>query len=87
MSLHLTKLSKSSFEQFGLVTRPADYQMVVTGTSMDRGEKSGKLVFFQKDTFDKVLEMDVGESHVIKALWHPKLNQVSSIKRNLQKPV
>merc|ERR1719300_385146 len=65
----------SRFEYTECSFSPND-QMVVTGTSMDRGEKSGKLVFFQKDNFDKGMEMDVGESHVIKALWHPKLNQI-----------
>ena len=38
--------------------------MVVTGTSMDKGDKSGKLVFFQKDNFEKVLEMEV------ESLWN-----------------
>ena len=50
--------------------------MVLTATSKDKGEASGKLIFYQKDTFDKVYEMSVGESHVIRALWHPKLNQL-----------
>ena len=65
----------SRFEMTECSFSPDD-RMVVTGTSMDKGDKSGKLVFFQKDNFDKVMEMDVGESHVIKALWHPKLNQI-----------
>ena len=65
----------SRFEMTECSFSPDD-RMIVTATSMDRGEKSGKLLFYQKDTFEKVLEMNVGESHVIKALWHPKLNQI-----------
>ena len=43
---------------------------------MNRGESSGQLLFFDKASFSKVLSLDVGNSHVIKALWHPKLNQM-----------
>ena len=43
---------------------------------MEKGENSGKLVFLEKDTFKKAFEMEVGNSHVIKASWHPKLNQI-----------
>ncbi len=43
---------------------------------MDKGDGSGKLVFLEKDTFKKAFEMEVGNSHVIKASWHPKLNQI-----------
>jgi len=53
-----------------------DDKMVLTGTSMEKGEKSGKLIFFDKDTFNKAFEMEVGNSDVIKAAWHPKLNQI-----------
>jgi len=65
----------SRFEMTECSFSPDD-RMVVTATSMDRNEKSGKLVFFRKDSFEKVSEMSVGESHVIRALWHPKLNQI-----------
>jgi hypothetical protein len=53
-----------------------DDKMVMTGTSMNRGEASGKLVFFDKTNFEKVCEMEIGGSHVIRSLWHPKLNQM-----------
>ena len=50
--------------------------MVLTATSMNRGETAGKLVFLDKTNFDKVCEMEIGSSHAIRALWHPKLNQM-----------
>ena len=46
------------------------------GTSMEKGEKAGKLIFLDKETFQRAFEMEVGESHVIRTAWHPKLNQI-----------
>ena len=65
----------SKFDQTDVLFSPDD-RLVVTGTSMEKGEKGGKLVFFEKDTFNKAFEMTVGNSHVIRAAWHPKLNQI-----------
>ena len=65
----------SKFEMTECCFSPDD-KMVVTGTSMDRGDSAGRLVFFEKSTFNKVCEMEIGNSHVIRALWHPKLNQM-----------
>jgi len=44
--------------------------MVITGTSMEKGEKDGKLVFFDKNTFEKVQELSVTNS----------VSQISKIK-------
>ncbi len=65
----------SRFETTDCCFSPDD-RMVITGTSMDRGEKSGKLVFLDKTNLERVLEFEVGESHVVRSLWHPKLNQM-----------
>jgi len=65
----------SKFDQTDVLFSPDD-KLVVTGTSMEKGDKGGKLIFFEKDTFNKAFEMTVGSSHVIRAAWHPKLNQV-----------
>ena len=35
---------------------------------MEKGETAGKLIFFNKDTFEKAFEMEIGNSHVIKVL-------------------
>jgi len=43
---------------------------------MDKGEKAGKLIFLEKETFKRAFEMEVGDSHVIRSAWHPKLNQI-----------
>ncbi len=65
----------SRFEMTDCCFSPDD-RMVITGTSANRGEEGGKLVFFDKSTFQRVLEMEVGESHIVRSLWHPKLNQI-----------
>jgi len=65
----------SRFDQTECCFSPDD-RMILTGTSMEKGDKAGKLIFFEKESFDKVFEMEVGDSHVIKAAWHPKLNQI-----------
>jgi hypothetical protein len=33
-------------------------------------------VFFDKTNFEKILDLEIGTSHLIKALWHPRLNQL-----------
>lgn len=51
-------------------------QLVVTGTSMERGEKSGSLFMFNRNTWKLEHCMPVGESHVVSLYWHPRLNQI-----------
>ncbi|XP_060046949.1 WD repeat-containing protein 70 [Erinaceus europaeus] len=53
-----------------------DDQLLVTGTSVQRGRGSGKLVFFERRTFQRVYEIDVTDASVVRCLWHPKLNQI-----------
>eukprot|EP00088_Acartia_fossae_P016822 TRINITY_DN1947_c0_g1_i1.p1 TRINITY_DN1947_c0_g1~~TRINITY_DN1947_c0_g1_i1.p1 ORF type:complete len:722 (+),score=178.20 TRINITY_DN1947_c0_g1_i1:39-2168(+) len=65
----------SRFAQTECCFSPDD-RLILTGTSMEKGDKAGKLIFFDKETFDKAFEMEVGNSHVIRAAWHPKLNQI-----------
>jgi len=65
----------SRFDQTDCCFSPDD-KMIMTGTSMNRGEETGKLMFFEKDTFNKAMEMEVSDSHVIRTAWHPKLNQI-----------
>lgn len=36
--------------------------MVITGVSMEKGEKEGKLLFYDKNTFEKVQELAVTNS-------------------------
>ena len=51
-------------------------RLVVTGTSFQKGESGGKIAFFDRATFQRVYDIDVPKTHVVRTLWHPKLNQV-----------
>ncbi|XP_047229176.1 WD repeat-containing protein 70 [Girardinichthys multiradiatus] len=53
-----------------------DDKLVVTGTSVKKEEGNGKLVFFDRASFQKVYEIDVTNASVVRCLWHPKLNQI-----------
>ena len=43
-------------------------QLVVTGTSLERGETIGQLHFFHRQTFDKVAQLPIAEG-VSTAEW------------------
>uniref|UniRef100_A0A1B6M4Z0 Uncharacterized protein n=1 Tax=Graphocephala atropunctata TaxID=36148 RepID=A0A1B6M4Z0_9HEMI len=53
-----------------------DDNLIVTGQSKKRDEPNGKLLFYDRNNLQKVKEISVTESHVIKAVWHPKLQQI-----------
>lgn len=53
-----------------------DDRLVLTGTSVKKEEGNGKLVFFDRTSFQRVHEVEVTNASVIRCLWHPKLNQI-----------
>ncbi|XP_013385487.1 WD repeat-containing protein 70-like [Lingula anatina] len=53
-----------------------DDKMVVTGISLNKNETTGKLIFFERETLQRVTEMEISNSNVVRCLWHPKLNQI-----------
>ncbi|KAI3362296.1 hypothetical protein L3Q82_012604, partial [Scortum barcoo] len=53
-----------------------DDKLLVTGTSVKKDEGNGKLVFFDRASFEKVYEIEVTNASVVRCLWHPKLNQI-----------
>lgn len=59
-----------------------DDSYVFTGLSLDKNDKVGKLLFLHKTTFDVAYELDVGDSDVVRSMWHPKLNQVLASTRS-----
>lgn len=72
------------FEAKGLFSRydttdcmfSPDDLMIVTGESLNKGQTTGRVLFYDSKTFELIREIPVTNSHVIKTLWHPKLNQV-----------
>ncbi|XP_050671588.1 gastrulation defective protein 1 homolog [Leptidea sinapis] len=65
----------SRYEQTDCGFSPDD-AMIFTGESLQRNQDTGRLLFYNVKTFEKVTQMDVTKSHVIKAVWHAKLNQI-----------
>ncbi|XP_038218243.1 gastrulation defective protein 1 homolog [Zerene cesonia] len=65
----------SRYEQTDCGFSPDD-NMVFTGESLQRNQDVGRLIFYNVKTFEEVSRIDVTKSHVIKAVWHAKLNQL-----------
>ncbi|XP_030387224.1 gastrulation defective protein 1 homolog isoform X2 [Scaptodrosophila lebanonensis] len=53
-----------------------DDSIIVTGESLHKTRKEANLYFYNTQTFEEVHRIPVSDSHVIKTLWHPKLNQL-----------
>nr|CAG4650023.1 EOG090X0364 [Sida crystallina] len=53
-----------------------DDRLLCTGTSFQKGEAGGHIVFYDRQTFQKVYDIEVAKTHVVRTLWHPKLNQI-----------
>lgn len=56
-----------------------DDALVVTSQSLQNGystENLSNLVFYNAKTFELVNKIAVTDAHIIKTLWHPKLNQI-----------
>ncbi|EDW77124.1 uncharacterized protein Dwil_GK22197 [Drosophila willistoni] len=53
-----------------------DDRLLVTGESLPKGQKEANLYFYSTKSYDEVQRIPVASSHVIKTLWHPKLNQL-----------
>ncbi|KZC14731.1 PREDICTED: gastrulation defective protein 1 homolog [Dufourea novaeangliae] len=53
-----------------------DDSILITGESLNKGQSTGRVLFYDTKTFELINEISVTNSHVIKTLWHPKLNQV-----------
>lgn len=51
-------------------------RLILTGTSFQKGETGGKLVFFDRASFEKVYDIDIQNAHAVRTMWHPKLNQI-----------
>ncbi|XP_065890043.1 WD repeat-containing protein 70-like [Dysidea avara] len=50
-------------------------QMIVTGTSVQRGKADSELIFFDKQ-LEKIKSIPVEDSSIVRCTWHPKLNQL-----------
>ncbi|KAI2660185.1 WD repeat-containing protein 70 [Labeo rohita] len=53
-----------------------DDKLLLTGTSVKKDEGNGKLLFFERESLQKVYEIEVADTSIVRCLWHPKLNQI-----------
>lgn len=53
-----------------------DDSMILTGESLRKEDKNAHIVIYNAKTFELVNKIPVTDSHVIKTIWHPKLNQI-----------
>lgn len=53
-----------------------DDGLIVTGESLAKGKDFANLFFYDTKTFELVNKIPVTNSHIVKTLWHPKLNQI-----------
>ncbi|RZC35809.1 gastrulation defective protein 1 -like [Asbolus verrucosus] len=50
--------------------------IVATGVSLRKGESEGSIFFYDSADFSLIQKIPITNSHTIKLLWHPKLNQI-----------
>lgn len=53
-----------------------DDSIIVTGESLQKDKDMAHLYFYDVKTFELLSKIPVTDSHIIKTLWHPKLNQI-----------
>ncbi|XP_317237.4 gastrulation defective protein 1 homolog [Anopheles gambiae] len=53
-----------------------DDTMILTGESLPKGTQQANLYVYDTKTFGLVTKLPITDSHVIRTLWHPKLNQI-----------
>ena len=73
--LHTANDLFSRYNSTNCMFSPND-STIVTGISLAKGENEGKLLFYNTKTFDLVKAEEVTDSHVIRTLWHPRLQQI-----------
>ncbi|XP_020804291.1 gastrulation defective protein 1 homolog [Drosophila serrata] len=53
-----------------------DDRLLVTGESLPKDQTEANLYFYSTRNYEEVQRIPVSNSHVVKTLWHPKLNQL-----------
>lgn len=74
-SLHVFDNLPARYDTTDCCFSPTD-ELLLTGESLAKGEKTARLSFFDTKTFELVNIIPVADSHIVKTFWHPKLNQI-----------
>lgn len=73
--LHVFENLYSRYDTTDCCFSPDD-KMLLTGESLAKDKDTANILFYDTKTFEEVTQIPVTNSHVIKTLWHPKLNQI-----------
>lgn len=65
----------SRYDTTDAIFSPND-ALVATGASLRKHEPEGFVYFYSTASFELVHKLSITNSHTIKLLWHPKLNQI-----------
>jgi len=65
----------SRYDETSCVFSPDD-SLLVTGQSLQKGEDTGRLLFYDVSSLVCVNSIEASKSHTISIIWHPKLNQI-----------
>ncbi|KFD72996.1 hypothetical protein M514_00129 [Trichuris suis] len=74
--IHVVENLEAIFPHTDCLFSPKD-DLCVTGTSakMD-GHSVGSLLFFDRNSFEKIYEIDFPSDSVVRMAWHPRINQI-----------
>lgn len=53
-----------------------DDSLIVTGESLEKDKEFANIYFYDVKTFELINKIPVSNTHIVKTLWHPKLNQI-----------
>ena len=73
--LHVFQNLYSRYDTTDCCFSPDDGQ-ILTGESLVKGQELSNLYFYDTKTFQEIHKIPVANSHIVKVLWHPKLNQI-----------
>lgn len=76
----------NSYQQTNVAFSP-DEQLILTGTSVEKGGMAGGLLYlFDRRRLELARKIGVSSHSVVSCIWHRRLNQVSSLLVGLRLP-
>ena len=73
--LHVWDGLFSRYDTTDLSFSPDD-SIILTGESLEKSKDVANLFFYDVKTFELISKIPVTNSHIVKSIWHPKLNQI-----------
>ncbi|CAO1420113.1 unnamed protein product [Diamesa serratosioi] len=73
--LHVWDGLFSRYDTTDLSFSPDD-SIILTGESLEKSKDVANLFFYDVKTLELISKIPVTNSHIVKSIWHPKLNQI-----------